>query len=361
MRSSESRGETTERRTLLPSALHGGGDTRCGWFGAPARCRAPLPIAFLLALVLCGCAGPSAQPELDLDSTEPFVLVLGTAQDGGLPQLGCQGPHCRAARLEPTRRRLVSSLLLVDPRSGQRWLFDATPDLAEQVERAERAAPRAPAEGRPPLFDGVFLTHAHIGHYLGLAELGREAYGSRAQVVHATPRMSGFLEANGPWDRLVSEGHLRIDELNPGAPVQLAPDLTVEAFTVPHRDEYSDTVGFRIRGPRRSLLFVPDIDKWERYADMPFESLLGGVDVALVDGTFFADGEIPGRAMADIPHPFIVETLTRFSAISASARGELWFTHLNHTNPAADPTSTQAAAVLRAGAHVASDGQRFPL
>jgi len=328
---------------------------------ARARVGAPLATALLLVATLAGCAGPGAQHAENVDAAQPFAVVLGTAQDGGLPQLGCRGPHCSAARENPARRRLVSSLLLVDPRSGQRWLFDATPDLGEQVERADLAAPRAPVEGRPPLFDAVFLTHAHIGHYLGLAELGREAYGSRSQVVYATPRMAGFLESNGPWDRLLSEDHLRVVELVPGERVELASELSVTAFTVPHRDEYSDTVGFRIEGPERSLLFVPDIDKWERYEAVTFEDLVAGVDVALVDGTFFEDGEIPGRAMADIPHPFIVETLERFTRMPSKGRGELWFTHLNHTNPAASPASPEAARVREAGARVAPDGQRFPL
>ncbi len=327
----------------------------------PRLARAAL-IALLTALTpACGAVGGGRAGEESLEPDAPFVLVLGSAQDGGLPQLGCAGPNCAAARLHPERRRLVSSLLLVDPRSGKRWLFDATPDLGEQVERADRAAPRSPAEGRPPLFDGVFLSHAHIGHYLGLAELGREAYGARDQVVYGTPRMNRFLATNGPWDRLLSEDHLIVVDFPPGSTIDLAPDLSVRAFGVPHRDEYSDTLGFRIEGPQRSLLFVPDIDKWERYEEASFEELVAGVDVALLDGTFFADGEIPGRAMADIPHPFIVETLERYSAMSPELRGALWFTHLNHTNPAATPNSAEAASIREAGASVAADGDRFPL
>ena len=79
---------------------------------------------------------------------------------------------------------------------------------------------------------------------------------------------------------------------------------------MPHRDEYSETVGFLIRGPRRRVAFIPDIDKWERWS-RPIEEAVAGCDVAYLDGTFFADGELPGRDMAEIPHPFVVESLRR--------------------------------------------------
>jgi pyrroloquinoline quinone biosynthesis protein B len=301
---------------------------------------------------------------------QPYVLVLGTAQDGGLPQIGCEGEECRAARADPSRRRLVTSLLLCDPRSGRRWLFDCTPDLAEQVERARGHPPTRRVEGpRPPLFDGLFLTHAHVGHYAGLLELGREAYAAEELATWVTPRFAQFLAHSGPWSLLVDERRLLLHELVEGRSVELAPDLLVVPFSVPHRDELSDTVGFEIRGPGATLAYLPDIDKWERW-DAPdggagpprrIEALLARCDFALLDGSFFADGEIPGRSMRDIPHPFVSESLARFAALSPAERAKIHFTHLNHTNPAAEEGSPAWRAVRDAGMQVLAEGRMFGL
>ncbi len=289
------------------------------------------------------------------------MLVLGTAQDGGLPQIGCLLPCCERGREQPGARRLVTSLLLADPRSGRRWLFDATPDLAEQVERARDHPPDrsrltgAPGGGRPPLFEGVFLTHAHMGHVAGLLQFGREAYATRDMPAYVSAEMAGFLSHNGPWSLLVDGGHLRLEQMASGHTRQLAEDLSVTALSVPHRPEFSDTLAFLVRGPRRAVLYLPDIDKWERW-DTSIESVLEQVDVALLDGSFYADGEIPDRSMADIPHPFMVESLRRFAGLPASERAKVVFTHLNHTNPAADAHSAAARAVRQAGMSIARDG-----
>jgi pyrroloquinoline quinone biosynthesis protein B len=291
----------------------------------------------------------------------PRVVVLGTAQDGGLPQIGCEEAPCRRARRNPRFARRVASLLVVDPRSGRRYLLDATPDLPEQVELARTASPeRAGVDGRPPLFDGIFLTHAHLGHYAGLLQLGREAYGAAGQEVLVTARMRAFLESNGPWSLLVSEGHVKLREMQPDVEIPIGDDLAVTPILVPHRDELSDTVGFLIAGPSRRVLYIPDIDKWERW-ERRIEDVIASVDVALIDGTFFEDGEIPGRSMADIPHPFIVETLKRLAALPPGERAKIVFTHLNHTNPACDPRSAAARRIRAAGMSVARDGDVIPL
>lgn len=289
------------------------------------------------------------------------MVVLGTAQDGGLPQIGCEEPRCVEARRDGRSRRLVTSLLLADPRSGQRWLFDASPDLARQVELARPHPMTRSLDGaRPPLFEGVFLTHAHIGHYLGLAQLGREVYGSSGLPTFGSSRMLSFLRENAPWKLLVESRALELREISPEGEVELAKDLRVSALRVPHRDEFSDTLAFIVRGPRRSLLYLPDIDKWERW-ELRLEDVLARVDLALVDGTFYADGEIPGRAMAEIPHPFISETLARLSSAPLELRHKVVFTHLNHTNPACDEGGAAQRAIQAAGMRVARDGELIEL
>jgi pyrroloquinoline quinone biosynthesis protein B len=294
-------------------------------------------------------------------SDPPYILVLGTAQDGGLPQIGGQGAEDLAARRDPARRRLVASLLVADPASGKRWLIDATPDLREQVERAEGHPGALAGSGpRPPLFDGIFLTHAHMGHYLGLAQLGREAYGARGVPLWGSAQMIDFLGRNAPWDQLVKLGNVKLEGFAAGRSVTLAPQLTITPLAVPHRAEYTDTHGFIVRGPRRALLYLPDIDKWERW-ETAIENVLRQVDVALLDGTFFADGEIPGRSMAEIPHPFIAESLARFAPLPESERRKIVFIHLNHTNPAADPASAERRRIEAAGMRVAVEGERIEL
>jgi pyrroloquinoline quinone biosynthesis protein B len=318
------------------------------------------PLGALLAL-LAACTAPHAAAIPPGAPSGPYALVLGTAQDGGLPQIGCESACCEAARRDPARRRLVTSLCVVDPRAGRRFLLDATPDLAEQVERCRGRPPgRALPGPRPPLFDAIFLTHAHLGHYLGLAWLGREAYGSQTTPVYASERMAAFLRANGPWSLLVSGGAIELRPLREGEPVRVTPEVSVTALTVPHRDELSDTLAFVVQGPRRALLYLPDIDKWERW-ERPIESLLSEVDVALVDGTFFDAAELPDRDLSEIPHPAITESLARFAALSAAERAKIVFTHLNHSNPAADPASDAARRVRAAGMRVAREGEVLDL
>jgi pyrroloquinoline quinone biosynthesis protein B len=332
----------------------------------------------LAVAALVGCTAVESDRGDPIPSDRPYVLVLGTAQDGGIPHVGCYTGNCAEARKDPARRRLVTSLLLCDPRDGRRWLIDCTPDLDRQLELAQgHPATRRYDAPRPPLFDGLFLTHAHMGHYGGLLQLGREAYAVKEVPTWLTPRFADFLTANGPWRLLVDEQRLVLHRLEEGVPVELAPDLHVVAFRVPHRDEFSDTVGFEIHGPSRSLVYLPDLDKWEKWdgwtpggpsasdaAPAPHrrvEALLARCDVALLDGCFHADGEIAGRSMKEIPHPFIVESITRFAPLPASERAKVWFTHLNHTNPAADPDGDARRAVRESGMHVLEDGMTFGL
>ncbi|MGH7336022.1 MAG: MBL fold metallo-hydrolase, partial [Myxococcota bacterium] len=146
----------------------------------------------------------------------------------------------------------------------------------------------------------------------------------------------------------------------PGRAVELAPALSVTPFLVPHRDEYTDTVGFEIRGPRRSLLYIPDIDKWEKWTT-PIEEKIVEVDVALLDATFYGEGELRGRAMSEVPHPFVVESMARFAKISAAERKKVVFTHLNHSNPAALAGTLERAAIEAAGMRVAEEMERIEL
>lgn len=287
------------------------------------------------------------------------LKVLGVAQDAGMPQIG--HPEDPAWR-DPTLARLATSVAVVDHTTGARWLFDATPDIKVQLQRLDAWM----GGDRPGLrLDGVFLTHAHIGHYAGLMMLGREAAGARGTPVYAMPRMGGFLRDNGPWSQLVALNNIDIRDLADGRPVDLDGGPTVTPFTVPHRDEYSETVGFVIRGADAAALFLPDIDDWDRWAASGgpgIEAMIRQVDAAYVDATFFADGELHGVDMTTVPHPRIRDSMDRFEArLTPEERSRVRFIHLNHTNPARYPDSAEAREVSRRGFGLAREGETLCL
>ncbi|MEX0691475.1 MAG: MBL fold metallo-hydrolase [Gemmatimonadales bacterium] len=302
--------------------------------------------ALAVALALAACA-PAEEAPLAAD---PYLVVLGIAQDGGYPQAGTPPGDDWI----PARRQFATSLAVVDPASGERWLFEATPDFRDQLHLLDSIAP---ADGTPGLA-GIFLTHAHVGHYAGLLHLGREIIGARRVPVYVMPRFTQFLRDNGPWGQLVQLENITLQPLADGAPVRLNERVTVMPFLVPHRDEYSETVGFRIAGPNRTVVFIPDIDKWERWdvEGVRIEDVVEAVDVAYLDATFYADGEIPGRAMAEIPHPFVTETMERFRDATPEIRARIRFIHLNRTNPALFE-SDERQNVVRSGFRVAHAGE----
>jgi pyrroloquinoline quinone biosynthesis protein B len=316
-------------------------------------------LACALMRLATGCAAPRALPATHEMQNVPFIVVLGIAQDGGVPHAGCDRKCCAAAWSDPKLRRRVVCLAIVDPQSQQRWIIEATPDFPAQLHALDEIAPRRADQPKPAL-DGIFLTHGHIGHYAGLVHLGREVLGAKEVPVYAMPRMQAFLEGNGPWDQLVKLGNIAIRPLQADQALKLNDRLTVTPFLVPHRDEYAETVGYRIDGPARSIVFIPDIDKWEKW-DRRIEEVVADCDVAYLDGTFFADGELPGRSMAEVPHPFIIESMRRFAPLPPGERAKVRFIHLNHTNPGLREGSEARGAIEQAGFAVAVEGERQPL
>ena len=310
----------------------------------------PKPARLLMVgLLLLAVLGLPSQGQ---ETAEPYVVVLGTAQDAGFPQAGCRRRCCAGPWADPDRRRLVSSLAIVDPASSQRWIVDATPDFREQLHRLDGICP---VEASPGLA-GILLTHGHMGHYTGLLHLGREVMGARAVPLLVMPRMERFLRGNGPWSQLVDLENVSLVSLEAGKVVPLNERIRVTPIVVPHRDEFTETVGYRIEGPNRSVLYLPDIDKWERWST-PIEGVIATVDLAYLDGTFFDGEELPGRDMAEIPHPFIVESLDRFGDLDPGERGKIRFLHLNHTNPALDSTSEATRRVVAEGMAIAQEGE----
>ncbi len=286
-------------------------------------------------------------------------MVLGVAQDAGIPQIG--NPQDPAWQ-DQEQIQLPTAAVLIDHRDGSRYLFEATPAITRQLFILDQAAP---AKSGPLGLSGVFVTHAHIGHYAGLMYFGREAAGAENLRVYAMPRMAEFLAGNGPWSQLVELGNIQLAPLAQREASGLAPELSVTPILVPHRDEYSETVAYVVNGPGRSLLFVPDIDSWEAGQSRDgfnINELITQVDYAFIDATFYSDHELPGRDMSKIPHPRVTASMDRFDAILTPAqRSRVHFIHFNHTNPIRDPRSSEHGQVLSRGYKVARQGQRVCL
>ncbi len=273
------------------------------------------------------------------------AIVVGTAQDGGIPQIGCDCLRCRDARRDEAKRRWVASLILIDRQAGTWWLVDATPDIERQVGWMATHEPGT-------TLAGILLTHAHIGHYLGLALLGREAWNVREVPVFCTPRMAAFLEGHQPWRQLIDQCNIRLRCVVPGTAVQLSEQLAATAVAVRHRDELSDTVAWSFAGPAKRLVYCPDIDRWEG----EILQAIHEADIALLDGTFASADELPGRDRATIPHPCIEDSVRTF----ANANTNVVFTHLNHSNPLAED-GAHVEDLCKSGFTVARRGERWRL
>lgn len=284
-----------------------------------------------------------------------FIVVLGIGQDGGYPQASCYKPHCMRAWENPDLKRMTSSIAVVDVGQSSKYLFEATPDMREQLYSLHKIAP-----DEEFTLDGVFLTHGHIGHYAGLMHFGHEAIGAHDIPVYAMPRMRNYLTNNGPWSQLVRYKNIRLMSLEDKQSVRLSDRLQVTPMLVPHRDEYTETVGFRIEGPDRSAIFIPDISKWDRW-DTDIRELIRSVDYALLDATFFADGELGNRDMSELGHPFVSESMALFSDMTTEERSRVIFIHMNNTNPLLIEGSTQQQEVESRGFRVARPGMKLPL
>ena len=285
---------------------------------------------------------------------EAYLFVLGVAQDAGYPQVGCYEEHCMPGWEDPSLRRGATSIALIDPAAKIKYLFEATPNLPEQLYALEKEAPSEQYE-----LEGIFLTHAHMGHYAGLMFLGHEAMGGKDIPVYAMPRMQSYLRSNGPWSQLVEFNNIALQPLAHDKAVTLA-GMSVTPLLVPHRDEFSETVGYLIKGANKSALFIPDINKWSVWKT-EIAQIIQTVDYALLDATFYGDGELPGRDMSKVPHPLVTETMQALSGLSLEERNKVWFIHMNHTNPLLNPGSEEANTVRANGFNIAVEGIRLPL
>jgi pyrroloquinoline quinone biosynthesis protein B len=301
--------------------------------------------------LLVGCSKTSNEKTIPL---KQYLTVLGIAQDGGYPHIGCQKTCCQSIYKGLAKRKSVVSFGLIDKELKGKWIFEATPDLSTQLADLEQNHLK-----KDNLIDGVFLTHGHIGHYTGLMYFGKEALGKKGTTVYAMPKMKNYLETSGPWSQLVELENIRIKELQQDSIVDLNSNVKVIPFLVPHRDEYSETVGYKIIGPKKTALFIPDIDKWQKWSRNIVEEVKH-VDYAFVDATFFDANEVK-RPISEIPHPFIIETVSLFENETFETKNKVIFIHFNHTNPAIESNSEARKKIEDLGFRFASEGDHYEL
>jgi pyrroloquinoline quinone biosynthesis protein B len=305
----------------------------------------------ILLLVIISCNNQKLKEEAgSVDAAS--LIILGTLQDGGSPHIGCKKACCKKLFEKPDPTRKVVSLGLIDFENKQTWLMEATPDITSQLKDLKKVAKFQETETP----NGIFITHAHIGHYAGLMYLGKEALGAKNLPIYAMPRMKSYLETNGPWSQLVSQNNIFLSRLKKDSSVILSSNFSITPYTVPHRDEYSETVGYKIKGPNKTALFIPDINKWSIWEKRIIDEI-AMVDYAFIDATFYYGNEINTRKISEIPHPFVIESMELFKGLPASEKSKIYFIHFNHTNPLLNPQSKQSKNVIKQGFKIARFGQ----
>ena len=315
----------------------------------------PLRCLLICFLIVVACKENTKTQKVEIDEKpKQYITILGIAQDAGFPQIDCNKTCCQSFYIGNETKKLVSCLGLVDQDAKSKWLFDATPDISKQTQLL-----KSNHLDNNKVIDGIFLTHAHIGHYTGLMYLGTEALGGDNIPVYAMPRMKAYLESNGPWSQLVNYKNIDLQPLQHDSIITLNTSLKVTPFLVPHRDEYSETVGYKIEGNNKSALFIPDIDKWHQWNHDIVEEVKK-VDYAFVDASFFKDGELD-RDMSKIPHPFTSETTTLFEYEALETKNKIHFIHFNHTNPAIKESHPLKDSLQNLGFRFPKQGAIFEL
>ena len=252
---------------------------------------------------------------------ELIIHVLGTAQDGGYPHAGCKDICCLDIWAKPSFHRFPSSIVAVDKINKIFYLFDITPNIKEQLHLLDKYNCE---------LAGIFITHAHLGHYIGLLDLGLEIMNTNNIPVYVMPRMTQFILKNQPMAQLIENNNIQLMEMR-NDNVILFDNLSITPFEVPHRNELSETIGFRINSSNKSVIYLPDIDDWDSW-DINLETLVINNDILFLDGTFYRKSEIQLRDVSKIPHPEVVDTMKRLSNLSSHYKKRVHFIHLNHTN-----------------------------
>ena len=287
---------------------------------------------------------------------DEFIISLGTAQDGGYPHIGCIDYCCKKVEDNPDLKRLIASISIVDSSKEKFWIIDISPDINNQLRLLSKYIKKFDSSS----FSGIFLTHAHIGHYAGLLNLGLEALNLSSVPVYVFPRMKLFLKGNSMFRQLIDNKNIILKDMNESIDISLTKNISISAFFVPHRNELSETVGYRIKSRKKSIIYIPDIDSWEDW-DTDLNELIKNNDILILDGTFYTKSEIKNRDIKKIPHPSIKNSMDIMNINIIEERNKIYFTHLNHTNKVLDETSKEYNKVITSGYNILTDKKIFTL
>ena len=282
------------------------------------------------------------------------ILILGTAQDGGYPHVGCTNLCCEDAWQNSYLKKYIASIALVDHMYKKYFIIDITPDFGKQLQLLYKTY------SKKYQLSGIFLTHAHVGHYTGLYTLGLEMMNTNKIPVYAMPKLMDFLQTNSSTKFLFSNNNIVANELRHKKKISFFEDFSVTPFLVPHRNELSETVGYNIKSNLKSIIYIPDIDSWELW-DENIIDVIKNNDILFLDGTFYNKEELQGRDIEKVPHPLVIHSMELFKNLSKENKNKIYFTHLNHTNNLLRNNSEEYRKILEKDFNILSDRQIFKL
>ncbi len=303
-------------------------------------------LLFCFCLVQCASAKHSSVVVRDV-----ILHVSGIAPNAGYPQADCL-KECRTrAWADPSTIQHVASICIQALAQNKVYIIDATLDFKDQY----RELTQTGLELR-----GIFLTRAHICHYVGLIHLGREDMATKQVPVYCMDTKSSFITDNGPWAQLVQLENMLLHRRTLDNLCTIGSTVKIHSVIAPDGDEYSETVGYHNVGPYKSALFIPEIEKWN-LRNQEIAEWVKRVDYAFLDARFYTNVELPRRDMIMIPHLFTVGTMRKLSSLPRADHLKVHFVDLNHTNPLLDSSSKAYRSMHERGFNLAVQGMTLGL
>lgn len=266
------------------------------------------------------------------------VEILGSVQDGGVPHLGANSKADEMARQNRENIKYVTSVLLKEGESNNspKYLIEASPDIRYQVDAG--------------YIDGVFIPHTGLGHVTGLLYFGKEGQNAQDLNVHTNKDVERFLMNNDPYRYLLDRENIEIQNLGDQQEMELMGGK-ITSYQYEHAALVEKTTGYMIEGESKKLFYLSDIDEINR----DVKEKVKEADIAILDGTFYSKDEI--ERYEEVPHPTIPETMEKFSETDT----EIYFIHMNHTNPVLIEDTEERQEVEERGFGVVEKGMEFQI
>jgi pyrroloquinoline quinone biosynthesis protein B len=289
------------------------------------------------------------------------VTILGTAQDGGIPQAGCSCQRCLDAHRDLKLRKYPVSLGILGV-DGTKHIIEITKNLSEQL------VIWTPEKNDLFIPETVSITHLHLGHIEGIGQLGKPVMGLREVDVYLSPKNKDVFDNRSDIVLMEDEGNIRTHSKNFYHPFEPKDGcgFSLQFIPIPHRSELGDNAAIIIKAEGKSILFMPDQDSWSDTLDYHSKENIRDflkmfdIDEALIDGTFWNMNELPRRDISKIPHPTIQETIQLLGS-KREGDPEISFLHLNHSNPVNDLGSEQRKVVEENGWKISEIGDVLKL